>query len=156
TVKPFEEIKVRFNEIINYNSYDGLHDREKLDVTHTEKDMKEYLEKNTHEIDNFFRLKEVEHKTPVGLIDLYGKIGERYCVVELKAVKAGLPAVLQLKRYRDHMRERLNQDVEAILMAPSIAKNPMELMKKEKMTYKKFEVKKVKIEKNTETLKRWI
>ncbi len=156
TVKPFEEIKILVERVIGYSSYDSLHDREKIDVTHTERDMREHIAKNPHEIDPQFKLKEVEHKTPVGLIDIYGKIEGKYCVVELKSVRAGLPAVLQLKRYRDYLREKLCQDVHAMLMAPSIAKNPMELMKKEGMTYKKFDVRSIRLDKKRHTLDRWM
>lgn len=155
TVKPFEEIKIRFEEIVSYGSFEGLSDRERIDVTHTEADMRDYLQKNCAEIHPHFRVKDVEYKTPVGLIDIYGKIGDSYCVVELKSVKAGLPAVLQLKRYRDHMKS-VGVDAQAILMAPSIAKNPLELMKKEGMTYRKFDVGKIRVERVRDTLSKWM
>jgi hypothetical protein len=41
-------------------------------------------------------------------------------------------------------------------MAPSISKNPMEIMRKENMIFKKFDIKKIKIEKNKQTLKKWM
>ncbi len=156
TVKPFEEIRITIEEVIDYRAYPALSDDKKLDLTHTEHDMRDYLAEHPAEVDDGFRLKSVEYKTPLGLFDLYGKIGDRYCVVELKSVKAGLPAVLQLKRYRDFMREHLRQDVVAILMAPSISKNPEQLMKKEGMLYKKFNIHKLEIKKKNNTLDKWI
>ncbi len=156
TVKPYEEMKVTVEEVKGYNAYEGLMDKKKLDLTHTERDMRDYLASHPGEVDPGFRLKSVEYKTPVGLLDLYGKIGDRYCVVELKAVKAGLPAVLQLKRYRDWLSESLRQEVDAILMAPGVAANPMNLLKKEGMLYRKFNVRKLKIRRSKNTLDRWL
>ena len=156
TVKPFEEIRIKIAKIIRYNGFDYLYDGSKQLLTHTELDMRNHLESNPKEVHSDFRFKSKEKKTPVGLIDLWGKIGEKYCVVELKAVKAGLPAVLQLKRYRDWMSEQLNQNVLGILMAPSIAKNPLELIKKEGLIFTRFNVKKLKIEPVNHTLDDWI
>jgi len=156
TAKPYEEIKIKVDKVHGYESYESLKDGEKLTVTHTEHDMRDWLASHPGEVDPGFRLKEVEYKTTVGLLDLYGKIGEKYCVVELKAVTAGLPAVLQLKRYRDWLQDELRQDVVGILMAPSVAKNPLSLMKKEGLTYKKFNVHKLKIETSRHTLHNWL
>ncbi|MBD3387351.1 MAG: DUF91 domain-containing protein [Candidatus Altiarchaeales archaeon] len=156
TVKPYEEMKITVDKVIEYTSLPGLRDEEKIDVTHTERDMRDYLEKHPREVHPDFRLKTVEHHITPGFIDLYGKIGDRYVVVELKAVKAGLPAVLQLKRYRDWLREKLRQPIHAILMAPGIAKNPHTLLKKEGMEFKKFNVHKLEIKKEKNTLEKWM
>jgi len=156
TVKPFEKIRITILDIISYSGFDSLLDRGKLDLTHTEHDMRDYLADNPHEVHRRFRLKKKEKKTKVGLIDLYGKLGDRYCIVELKSVRAGLPAVLQLKRYRDHMQEELNLDVHAILMAPSCSKNPLEILKKEGMEFKKFNLKKIKLPEPGSNLNQWL
>jgi endonuclease len=156
TSTPYEEIKITVESAAGYDSYAGLADREKLSVTHTEHDMLDYLSKNPCEVDPLFRLKSIEYKTPVGLLDMYGKIGETYCVVELKSEKAGLPAVLQLKRYRDWLKEHLRQDVTAILMAPGVAANPLALLRKEGMEFRKFNVHKLNIDKKKQTLDRWL
>jgi endonuclease len=156
TVKPNEEIKIKVDIVVGYDSFKGLTDKEELTVTHTERDMRDWLSAHPTEVDPCFRLKSVEYKTPLGLFDLYGKIGEKYCVVELKSVAAGLPAVLQLKRYRDWLSEHLRQETVGILMAPSIAKNPLNLMKKEGLTFKKFNVHKLEIRKQRHTLENWL
>jgi endonuclease len=73
TLKPYEELRIRISKVMGYNSYSKISDTERIDVTHTEKDMRDYLEKNPAEVDECFRLKDVERKTQVGLIDLSGK-----------------------------------------------------------------------------------
>jgi endonuclease len=156
TVKPFEEIKIRVEGVLGYEAYPGLSDTEKLDLTHTEHDMRDYLAAHPSEVDPMFRLKSVEYHTPLGFFDLYGKIGDKYVVVELKSVRAGLPAVLQLKRYRDWLREHLRQDVVGILMAPGVAANPLALLKKEGLEFRKFNVHKLKISRSRHTLDEWM
>lgn len=156
TVKPFEEMKITVGKIAGYSSYKGLADREKLDLTHTEHDMRDYLAAHPSEVDPDFRLKSVEYKSPLGFFDLYGRIGDKYAVVELKNLRAGLPAALQLKRYRDWLKEHLRQDVVGMLMAPAITANAKALLKKEGLLFKKFNVRKLKIRKSKTTLDEWI
>ncbi|MCX6695800.1 MAG: endonuclease NucS [Candidatus Altiarchaeota archaeon] len=159
TTKPFEEIKIRIHEVKAYNSYAGLKDKEKLDLTHNEKDMRDYLAKNTHIIHPEFRLKSLEYRSPLGFFDLYGRIGSKYVVVELKSEKAGLPAALQIKRYSDWLRSHIKEEVLGILMAPSITPNALNLLRKEGVEYIKFDIKDIKEtrKRNPEgTLGRWI
>jgi len=144
TLKPFEEIKIRIEEVVDYRSFAGLSDREKLDLTHTERDMRDYLAKNTHIISPDFRLKSLEYRSPLGFFDLYGKIGEKYAVVELKVEKAGLPAALQIKRYKDWLESHMKEGVIGILMAPSITPNALTLLRKEGIEYIKFNIRNVK------------
>jgi RecB family endonuclease NucS len=46
TKKPFEEMKVKIMEVVDYSAYTDVVDNEKLDLTHTEQDMQDYLAKN--------------------------------------------------------------------------------------------------------------
>jgi endonuclease len=156
TVKPFEEIRIKVERVIGYEAYTGLCDRKKLELTHTEHDMRDWLAAHPAEVHPDFRLKSVEYNTPLGFFDLYGKVGDRYAVVELKAVRAGLPAALQLKRYRDWLREQLRQEVVGILMAPGVTANTAALLKKEGLGFKKFNVKQLRIERRGCTLDDWM
>jgi RecB family endonuclease NucS len=156
TVKPYEEMKVTVDKVIGYSSYDGLSDKQKLDLTHTEADMRDYLAEHLAEVHPDFRLKSVEYRSPLGFFDLYGRIGDRYAVVELKSVRAGLPAVLQLKRYRDWLSEHLRQEVTGLLMAPGVTSNALTLARKEGLDFKKFNVRKLKIDRRRDTLDRWM
>jgi len=157
TKKPFEEMKVWLEAVREYKSFTDLCDRENLIVRHTEKDMKDYLVKHTHLIDSEFRLKSTEYRTPLGYLDIYGKIGNKYAVVELKADRAGLPAALQIVRYKQWLEHNLKQSVKAILMAPSANDNAIKILVKEGIEFKKFNIKKIKpIFKAKHTLEKWV
>ncbi|MFH1055878.1 MAG: endonuclease NucS domain-containing protein [Candidatus Altiarchaeota archaeon] len=156
TVKPFEEIRITIERVIGYHSFEALSDREKLDLTHTERDMRDWLAAHPGEVDADFTLKSVEYHSPLGFFDLYGRIGGSYAVVELKSVTAGLPAALQLKRYRDWLAEHLKQGVRGILMAPAVAPNALTLLRKEGLEFRKFNVRKLKLERRKHTLDKWI
>jgi len=156
TKKPFEEMKVNVKDILDYRSYTSLRDDEKLDLTHTEKDLQEYLAKNPALVHPEFRLIGTEHQSPLGYFDLYGKIGEKYVVVELKVERAGLPAALQIKRYKEWLQGYIGE-ARGILIAPGITPNALALLKKDGIEYKKMNVEHLKIRHRKEkTLREWL
>lgn len=156
TKKPFEEMKILIDEIVDYRSYSGLRDKEKLDLTHTEKELQEHLSKNPKLIHPGFRLISTEHPTPLGFFDLYGKIGENYVVVELKVEKAGLPAALQVKRYLEWLKSHVG-NADAILVAPSITPNALNILKKEKIEFRKMSIHQLDVKRRKDkTLKEWL
>ena len=155
TKKPFEEMKLRIMDVVDYNSYTDIVDNEKLDLTHTEQDMQDYLVKNPKLIHPDFRLISTEHQTPLGYLDLYGKIGETYTVVELKVERAGLPAALQIKRYKEWMESFIGK-AQGILIAPGITPNALQILKKEKIEFKKMSIAHLQIKhRKDKTLKEW-
>lgn len=157
TRKPYEEMKVRIVDVKDFRCYAGLKDREKIELSHTEADMRDYLEKHPEKVDPDFKLKSVEFQSPVGFFDLYGKLDGKYTIVELKAERAGLPAVFQLKRYRDWLRQHVDKEGEGILMAPGITPNALQLLRWEKLFFKKFARNQIKKEKTpTKTLSSWL
>jgi len=149
-------MEIEINEILGYHTYRGLRDNEELDLMHTEKDLQDYLAKNPTVIHPGFRLKTTEYHTPLGNFDLYGRIGEVYVVVELKVERAGLPAALQIKRYTEWLSQHMNK-AHGILIAPSITPNALNLLRKEKIGYRKIKIKDLNIKKTRDkTLKEWI
>jgi RecB family endonuclease NucS len=157
TVKPFEEIKISISDVLDYRTYGGLVDRQSIKVTHNEKDMRDYLARHPEEVDADFKLKSVEYRSPLGFFDLYGRIGDKHTVVELKSERAGLPAALQVVRYRNWLRTHLKEEVGAVLMAPSITANALTLVRKEGVSFKRFDVRKVDTStKPKHTLEKWI
>lgn len=157
TREPFEEIKITIDEVLDYHSYSDLSDTEKITVTHTEKDLQQYLKENPALVHPDFRLKTTEYQSPVGYFDLYGKIGERYAVVELKSVRAGLPAALQIVRYRNWLNKNLKQETIGMLVAPSITPNALILLKTEGIDFMKFNMSKIKHPSvRRATLERWM
>lgn len=159
TQTPYEEMKIKVNQVTDYRSYSSLRDDSSLELTHTEKDMQEYLASNPQLIHEDFKLKSREYKSPLGLFDLYGRIGDKYAIVELKADKAGLPAALQIKRYCDWLRRHLKQEVEGILVAPGITPNALNILRKEGMEFIKFSLERIPDRKDRtkkRTLDEWV
>ncbi len=155
TKKPFEEMKVIVKEIVDYKSYSGLVDDEKLDLTHSEQDLQDYLVKNPKLVHPDFRLISTEHQSPLGFFDMYGKIGDKYVVVELKIEKAGLPAALQIKRYTEWLKTYIGE-AHGILIAPGITPNALNLLRKDGIDYKKINVESLDIRHIKEkTLREW-
>jgi len=157
TSKPYEEMKIKVEEVHDYRSYDGLEDKKKIELTHTERDMQDYIAKNPHLIADGFQVKSTEYRSPLGLFDIYGKAGGKYAVVELKSERAGLPAALQLKRYRDWLQSHLRGEVDGILMSPSITPNALVLLRKEKLIYRKPPLRQIKrpVSSGGKTLEEW-
>ncbi|MDD5111733.1 MAG: endonuclease NucS [Candidatus Altiarchaeota archaeon] len=143
TIAPYEEIRIKVEKLHDYRAYDGLADTTKLELSHNEQDMQKYLVENPRLIDEGLTVKSTGYRSPLGFFDIYGKIGGKYAVIELKSQRAGLPAALQLKRYRDWLTSHLKEDVIAMLVAPSITPNALVLLRKEKLLYKAFSLKKI-------------
>ncbi len=157
TKSPYEEMRITIEKIIDYTAYLGLRDSEKLDLIHTEKDMKDYLVEHLHHIHPDFKLKSIEYRSPLGFFDLYGKIDGVPTVVELKADKAGLPAALQIKRYKEWLESHVKKEVRAILVSPSITPNTLSLLKKDRIEHKKFNIKKIQRKSGQgNTLEKWM
>lgn len=157
TKNPFEEMKIFVEDLMDYNSYTDLSDTEKIKITHTEKDMQRHLKENPSLIHPDFRLKTTEYQSPMGYFDLYGKIKDKYAVIELKSERVGLPAALQIMRYRNWLNEQLNQDAVGILIAPGITPNARLLLVKEDIEFKKFDMNTIKYRsERKQTLDKWV
>lgn len=155
TKKPFEEMKISLKEILDFRSYASLRDDCILELTHTEKELQEHLAKNPNLVHPEFRLISTEHPTPLGFFDLYGKIKDKYAVVELKVEKAGLPAALQIKRYRDWLAEYVGC-AEGMLIAPGVTPNALLLLRKERIEFKKMNIHYLNVKRRKDkTLKEW-
>ncbi len=155
TKKPYEDMSIHIYEILDYRGYSNLQDNQELDLRHTEKDLQHYLAQNPKIIHPEFRLKSREYQSPLGFFDLYGRIGDSYVVVELKVERAGLPAALQIKRYRNWLRGHI-ENASAILVAPSITPNAKILLRKEDIEFKKIRVQDLNIEREkTKKLSEW-
>ncbi len=70
-----------------------------------------------------------EKQLEPGFIDIYGVDSEgRLVVVELKRVKAGRSAALQLAKYVDHVRTVTSRNIRGILAAPGLARGTQKLL----------------------------
>lgn len=138
--KPPELLEVEVKKI-HYASYNLIEDYEELERAGYEKDMGDMIWDNPHIIEEGFRPTVREYATEHGFIDILGKDADgNLMVLELKARKAGVTAVKQIRRYLTDFENRENkeirhedekQKVRGLLVAPSIGDDALELLEEE-------------------------
>jgi RecB family endonuclease NucS len=80
---------------------------------------------------------EEHHLADAGFTDIYAEDGEgRLVVVEIKRVPAGKDAVLQLNRYIETLKKRVNRPVRGILAAPKLKAGAVEPLAKLGLEFK--------------------
>ena len=119
--------------VYNYSSH-KLEDGNKIELAGSEKDMSNMIKEHPELISKDFKPLSREEHTKFGFIDVFGhdKKGNMV-VIECKRYIAGLSAVQQLRRYVEKIMELKGlkkEQVKGILVAPSIAKNAEEMLKK--------------------------
>ncbi|SDA51031.1 endonuclease NucS [Methanobrevibacter millerae] len=139
TPKELLSVEVRHIQFINYAN---VEDYEELEQAGYEKDMSDMIMKRPHIIEEGFTPKTREYAVEHGFIDILGKDSDgNLMILELKARKAGVNAVKQLKRYLQDMENTDNaylkeckvqkKKIRGLLVAPSIMDDALELSEEE-------------------------
>ncbi len=140
--KPTESVKIFFDKIhIVYTS--SLVDRGEFALYATEEDMQKAILMEPSLVEEGFVPLRHEKKVEPGFVDVYGvdKEGD-LVVVEIKRKIAGNDAVIQLAKYVDATRKRVNHRVRGILVAPDIAQGVQTLLATLKLEFKILDPKK--------------
>ena len=119
---PAEELVVVFQSVVQVSAFD-VTDKQSLDLSGTEADLKNRILANPNLDEPGFTPLSTERGTAVGAVDIYGEDRDgRSVVIELKRRRVGPDAVGQLERYVDALRRDLpvDTDVRGILVAPSV------------------------------------
>ncbi len=126
--KPRESVDVFFDKIILVSSV-SLTDSGVFSLYASEEDMQKAILTEPSLLEEGFKPISYEKKVKPGFMDIYGvdKDG-RFVVVEIKRKTASKEAVLQLARYVDAVKSKVNRDVRGILVAPDIAKGVQRLL----------------------------
>lgn len=138
---PKELLTVEIRQI-QFISYANVEDFEELEQAGYEKDMSDMIMEKPHLIEEGFYPMTREYSVEHGFIDILGKDKDNnLMVLELKARKAGVTAVKQLRRYlmdlentdNDYLREceAEKKIMRGILVAPSIMDDALELLEEE-------------------------
>jgi RecB family endonuclease NucS len=126
--RPTESLKVTFRRI-KVLVVAGLSDVGEFSQHVTEQEMRNAILLEPRLLLPDFRPISYEKRVNPGFIDLYGlDSAGRLVVVELKRVKAGRSAVLQLSKYVDYLRTEGGCEVRGVLAAPGIAKGVQRLL----------------------------
>jgi hypothetical protein len=121
----------------------------------SEEDMQKAILLEPSLLEEGFKLISYEKKVEPGFVDVYGEDKNgKLVVVEIKRKTAGKEAVLQLAKYVDAIKSRVNREVRGILVAPNIAKDVQRLLATLGLEFKALDPKKcAEILKKSETKK---
>ena len=141
--KPRESVDVFFDKIILVSSI-SLTDSGVFSLYASEEDMQKAILTEPSLLEEGFKPISYEKKVKPGFMDIYGvdKDG-RFVVIEIKRKTASKEAVLQLARYVDAVKSKVNRDVRGILVAPDIAKGVQRLLATLGLDFKALNPKKV-------------
>jgi len=140
--KPAESVKVFFDEIHMVSAL-SLVDSGEFSLYASEEDMQKAILLEPSLVEERFKPISYEKKVEPGFVDVYGvdKNGN-FVVVEIKRKTAGNEAVLQLARYVDAIKSKVNRKVRGILVAPNIAKGVQTLLATLELDFKALDPKK--------------
>lgn len=139
--KPAESVKLFFDRIQMISTL-SLVDTGEFALYATEEDMQKAIRIEPSLVEEGFTLIGHEKKVEPGFIDVYGtdKYGN-FVVVEIKRKTAVNDDVIQLARYVDAVRTKVNRKVRGILVAPDIAKGVQALLATLKLEFKALDPK---------------
>jgi RecB family endonuclease NucS len=136
--KENETMEINFSDVIMVAVLD-LVDSGKFSMWATERDMQEAIMFRPELLEKGFRPITKELSVDPGFIDILGNDQDgTLVVVEIKRVKATKEAVEQLKKYMDVIDLDKRRTVRAIIVAPEIANNALELLQKHGYEFKKL------------------
>ena len=135
---------------IQFITYANIEDYEELEQAGYEKDMSDMIMEKPHLVEEGFSPTTREYSVEHGVIDILGKDKDNnLMVLELKARKAGVTAVKQLRRYlqdlenteNDYLKECKAQkkQIRGLLVAPSIMDDALELLEEEGIEFVSIE-----------------
>lgn len=126
--KPSESVKVFFDKISMVSAL-SMVDSGEFSLYASEEDMQRAILLKPSLVEKGFKPVSYEKKVEPGFVDVYGmdKNGN-FVVVEIKRKTAGNEAALQLARYVEAMKSKVNRKVRGILVAPNIAKGVQKLL----------------------------
>lgn len=126
--KPAESVKVFFDRIHMVSAL-SLVDSGEFALHASEEDMQKAILLKPSLLEEGFKLISYEKKVEPGFVDVYGEDKNgKLVVVEIKRKTAGKEAVLQLVKYVEAIKSKVNREVRGILVAPNIAKDVQRLL----------------------------
>lgn len=137
---PPESLRVFFDQVHALVAM-RMVDAGRFDLHVSESEMREAILAEPEVFEEGFKPIAYEKRVEPGFLDLYGLDSSgRLVVVEIKRVKAGKSAVLQLARYVDSVRNTVSRDVRGVLAAPHISKGVQRLLATLNLEYKRVDL----------------
>jgi len=140
--KPRESVKITFDAIFMVSSL-TLADAGEFMLYASEDDMHRAVLLKPELLEEGFKPISWEKKVEPGFVDIYGEDKDgRLVIVEVKRKTATKEAALQLAKYVEPIKAKVNRDVRAILAAPSLGKDVQRMLMTMGLEYKELDPKK--------------
>jgi len=139
--KPRESVRVTFNQIYMVSSL-NLSDSGDFLLHASEDDMHRAILLKPELLEEGFKPISWEKKVEPGFVDIYGEDKNgKLVIVEVKRKTASKEAALQLAKYIEPIKAKVNREVRAVLVAPSLGKDVQRLLVTLGLEYKALDPK---------------
>jgi RecB family endonuclease NucS len=126
--KPRESVKVTFNDVLMASAL-SLDDSGDFLLHASEDDMHRAILLKPELLEEGFKPISWEKKVEPGFVDIYGEDKNgKLVIVEVKRKTASKEAALQLAKYIEPIKAKVNREVRAVLVAPSLGKDVQRLL----------------------------
>lgn len=133
---PHESLRIFFEKIFILCNL-RMVDIGSFDLHVSEQEMQEAILAKPEILEEGFKPIDYEKRIEPGFLDIFGLDGKgRLVVVEIKRVRAGKDAVLQLAKYMQDVKGSANREVRGVLAAPRITKGVQKLLASLNLEYK--------------------
>ena len=152
--KPRESVRVTFDKIYMISAL-NLSDSGDFLLHASEDDMHRAILLKPELLEDGFKPISWEKKVEPGFVDIYGEDKDgKLVIVEVKRKTASKEAALQLAKYIEPIKAKVNREVRAILAAPSLSKDVQRMLVTLGLEYKMLDPKVcAEVLKNSETSK---
>ncbi len=139
--KPRESVRVTFDRIYMVSSLD-LSDSGDFLLHASEDDMHRAILLKPELLEDGFKPISWEKKVEPGFVDIYGEDKNgKLVIVEVKRKTASKEAALQLAKYIEPIKAKVNREVRAVLVAPSLGKDVQRMLVTLGLEYKALDPK---------------
>jgi endonuclease len=126
--KPHETVRVTFSEVLMVSAMSLLDSGEFL-LHASEDDMHRAILLKPELFEAGFKPISWEKKVEPGFVDIYGEDKDgKLVIIEVKRRTASKENVLQLAKYIEPIKAKVNRPIRAVLVAPSLAKDVQRLL----------------------------
>lgn len=140
--KPRESVRVAFDRVFMVSAL-ALSDSGDFLLHATEDDMHRAILLKPELLEEGFKPISWEKKVEPGFVDIYGEDKNgKLVIVEVKRKTATKEAALQLAKYIEPIKSKVNREVRAVLAAPSLGKDVQRMLVTLGLEYKELDPKK--------------
>jgi endonuclease len=139
--KPRENVKVTFKTVLMVSAL-SLDDAGEFLLHASEDDMHRAILLKPSLLEEGFKPISWEKHVEPGFVDIYGEDKDgKLVIVEVKRKTASKEAALQLAKYIEPIKAKINREVRAVLVAPSLGKDVQRLLATLGLEYKALDPK---------------